>query len=199
MRTRYGKMIAGAAFLAFAIALVFPALAAAQDPRPAPPRRDERPGRMMAREALDLTPEQEKALADFREARAGEARAFREEMSKLRSDLRELARDPVANRSKIDALVDKTWKMRAEREKAGFRHREERDRIFTPEQRERIKAVRERMADRPWLTGRGGLMGPGRMGIRGQGRFMGPGFEPRRLARMRGLRHRPHLRHWRIR
>jgi Spy/CpxP family protein refolding chaperone len=198
MRTRYGKMIAGAAVLAFAAALAFPALAAAQEKRPAPPPRDERPARMLAREALDLTPEQEKALADFRKARADEAKAFRDEMTKLSAERRELAKDPKANQAKIDALIDKTWKLRAEREKAGFRTRLEMDKIFTPEQRERMRAFRQRLADRPGLARRT-PMGPGRMGFRGPVRNMGRGFGPQRLHRMRLLRDRLWLRQRRIR
>ncbi|MCK7527623.1 MAG: hypothetical protein MZV64_63445 [Ignavibacteriales bacterium] len=50
--------------------------------RPPRGRRSERPGRMFAREALDLTPDQEKALAEFRKARAGERETFRDEMSR---------------------------------------------------------------------------------------------------------------------
>lgn len=198
MRTRYGKMVAGAALLAFTVALVFPALAAAQDPRHAPPRRDERPARMMAREAIDLTPEQEKALADFRKARADEAKAFRDQMEKLGAERRELAKDPEANRAKLDALIDKTWKMRAEREKAAVRNRLEMDKIFTPEQREKMRAFRQRLADRPGLARRM-PMGPGRMGMRAPGRFMGPGFGDPRLHRMRVLRGRFLHRPWRFR
>jgi len=198
MRTRYGKMIAGAAVLAFAVALAFPALAAAQEKRTAPPPRDDRPARMLAREALDLTPEQEKALADFRKARAEEAKAFRDEMTKLRAERRELAKDPKANQAKLDALIDKTWKLQAEREKAGFRTRLEMDKIFTPEQREKMRAFRQRLADRPGLARRM-PMGPGRMGFRGPGRNMGLGFGPQRLHRMRLLRDRLRLCQWRIR
>ncbi len=194
MRTRHGKMIAGAAVLAFAAALLFPALAAAQGQRTAPPPRDERPARMTAREALDLTPEQEKALEGFRKARADEAKAYRDEMSKLAAERRELAKDPMANQAKLDALIDKTWKMRAEREKATFRNRLEMDKIFTPEQREKMKGVRQRLADRPGLAGRM-PMGRGRMAFRGPGRMMGRGFGPQRLHRMRILRDRL----WRIR
>lgn len=198
MRTRYGKMIAGAAFLAFAVALVFPALAAAQDPKQAPPRRDERPARMMAREALDLTPEQEKALADFRKARADESKAFRDEMEKLRAERRELVKDPKANQAKLDALIDKTWKMRAEREKRGLRNRQEMDKIFTPEQLEKMRAFRGRLGDHARMARRM-PMGPGRMAFRGPGRMMGRGFGDPRLHRMRILRGRLGLRPWRFR
>lgn len=198
MRTRYGKMIAGAAFLAFAVALVFPALAAAQEKQTAPPRRDERPARMMAREALVLTPEQEKALADFRKARADEAKAFRDEMDKLRAERRELAKDPQANQAKLNALIDKTSKLWAEREKAAIKSRLERNKIFTPEQLEKMRAFRGRLGDRARMARRM-TMGPGRMAFRGPGLMMGRGFGDPRLHRMRILRGRLGLRPWRFR
>ncbi len=114
---------------------------------------------MLAREALDLTPEQEKALEEFRKARAEEGRAFRDEMAKVRAERRELAKDPKANQAKLDALIDRTAKLRAEREKAAFRNRIERDKIFTPEQREKMKTFRETAGqpsgpDRPRPDGR---------------------------------------------
>jgi Spy/CpxP family protein refolding chaperone len=196
MKARSVKTIVGAAALAFTAALIFPALASAQGRRPAPPPRDERPARLLAREALDLTPEQEKALADFRKAREEETKASRDEMSKLLTERRELAKDPQANQAKLNALIDKMSKLRAEREKAAIKNGLERDKIFTPEQREKMKALRERMARRPMMAGRMAL-GAGRLGLRGQGRLMGPGFGPGRLARMRALRARPLYRNWR--
>ena len=196
MRTTFGKMTFGAAAAVFAATLLLPVLVAAQETKASPPAANERPGRMLAREALDLTPGQEKALGEFRKARAEEARAFREEVARLRTEMRELAKDPEANRAKLDALIDKSARLRAERAKAAFRNRTERDKIFTPEQREKMKAFRERLARRPGVAGRG-QMGFGRMGVRGQGRFMGPGFGAGRLARLRALRHRPLLRRWR--
>lgn len=197
MRARYGKMVAGAAFLAFAVALVFPVLAAAQEKQTAP-RRDERPARMLARDALDLTPEQEKALADFRKARADEAKAFREEMEKIRAERRELAKDPQANQAKLNALIDKASKLRAEREKAAIKNGLERNKIFTPEQLEKMRALWGRLGFRARMARRV-PMAPERMGMRAPGRFMGPGFGDPRLHRMRILRGRLGLRPWRFR
>jgi len=197
MRTTSKRLIIGAAALAFAAALIFPVFAAAQEAKTAPPARSERPARMLAREALDITPEQEKALGEFRKARTEENKAFREEMTKLRAEIRELAKDPGANQAKIDALIDKTAELRAGREKAAFRNRADRDKIFTPEQLEKMKALRSRFEGRPAAAGRG-RMALGRMGLHGprMGRFMEPGFGPERMARLRALRHRPFLR-WR--
>jgi Spy/CpxP family protein refolding chaperone len=195
MTPRSGKMIVGAAALAFAAALFVPWLDAGQEAQAAPPAAGERPRRMLAREALDLTPDQEKALAEFHKARAGERRAYRDEMSGTREEMRRLAADPEANRAKIESLIDRASRLRAEHEKAAFRHRADRDKIFTPGQREKMKALRESRATRRGIAGRRAL-GIGHPGLRGPGRLMGRGFERNGRARARMLRDRPGLR-WR--
>jgi len=185
-KKHYGILIkgVGAAFLA---AVLLPALVTAQETqapaRPARPRLE----RMRPLADLGLTPEQEKALDAFREARIKESEAFRREMFDLRSEMRELAKDPGANRTKIEALIDKTARLRAEREKASLKAMAERDKIFTPEQLEKMKAFRSRFADRA---------GRGMMGMRGEGRIMGRGAAQGRMARTRGMRHRPGCRYW---
>lgn len=174
MRTRAIRLTGLAAGLALAAALALPVLSAAQE---APPARPERPGRLLARQALDLTPEQEKALAEFRRARAEERQAFREEMAKVRGQMRGLMADPEANRAKLEGLIDRSARLRAEREKAALGHRAERERLFTPEQREKMRALREsRDARREFVRGRV-LRSPGRAW--------------RDAARARILRHRP--------
>ncbi|MBP7706330.1 MAG: periplasmic heavy metal sensor [Candidatus Aminicenantes bacterium] len=174
MRARTVRATRLAAVLALLAALVLPVLALAQD---APPARPERPGRLLARQALDLTPGQEKALAEFRRARSEERRAFREEMAKVRGEMRGLMADPEANRAKIEGLIDRTARLRAEREKAALGHRAERDRIFTPEQREKLRAFREnREARREFVRGRA---------------MRAPGRARREAFRDRALRHRP--------
>lgn len=198
MRKTSVKMIAGAAALAVAAALSLPALAAAQEAKAAPPAPRDRPARMAVRGGLGLTPEQEKALEGIRKARLEERTAVREEMAKIRTEMRELAKDPQANQGKLDALIDRTAKLRAEREKAAFRDRIERDKVLTPEQRERLEALRQRLADRPLRMGRGALAA-GRSGFGRPGRLLGPGDRLGRLARARALRHRPLIRRWRDR
>lgn len=176
------------------VAVLAPLFAAAQEAQ-APARPGETPAekrpptRMLVRESLGLTPEQEKSLEGFRKARVEESQAFREEMTKLRGEMRALVQDPKADATKIDALIDKTAKLRAEREKAAFRNRAERDKIFTPGQLEKIKAFRARFAGRAGLAGPG-RMGFGRMGFRGpgMGRFRGWGS----VGRFRSFRHRPY-------
>lgn len=177
MRTRTVRTTVVAAAAACAAALLFPVLAAAQEAKPGAPPRPERPARLMAREALGLTPEQERALAEFRRVRAEERRVFREGMSRIREEMRGLAGDTDADRAKIDGLIDQAARLRAEHEKAAFRSRAERNRIFTPEQREKMRAFREGFA-----AGRG-FRARGAMGF-GRAEFRGP-------ARARALRHRP--------
>lgn len=185
-KNRTASIVKGVA-AAFLAAALLPALVAAQETeepaRPARPRLE----RMRPLADLALTPEQEKALEAFREARIKENEAFRREMFDLRSEMRALAGDPAANRAKIEALIDKTAGLRAEREKASLRAMAERDKIFTPEQLEKMKDVRG-------LRGMRGMRGTrGMAGMRGQGRFMGFGSGQGRLAHPRGLRHRPGL------
>lgn len=165
MTNRSGKMIVCAAVGAFAAALFFPILAAAQEAKAVPRAAHERPGRRLVRKALDLTPEQEKALTEFRKARAGEWETFREEMTRIRTERRALAAEPEANRAKIEALIDRAARLRADREKAAFRDRADRDKIFTPDQREKMKAFRESLATRRGIAGRRAL-GVGRPGLR---------------------------------
>ncbi|HWQ09225.1 MAG TPA: periplasmic heavy metal sensor [Holophaga sp.] len=188
---RAGARSIVAAFLA---ALLVPALLAAQGSprtdRPGQPRVERpRPGA-----GLDLTPEQTKALEGFRKARRDEGQAFRDGMAKLRVEMRELAKDPKANQAKIDGLIDKMTGLSAERRKAGFRTRIERDKIFTPQQLETIKTLRSRLAGRARFAGRGAA----RLGRMGAGRAASFRSNLRRMARLRALRHR-RLDRWRRR
>ena len=191
MNSRMFIRVTAALFLA---AILAPAFITAQEAQAPPPAGKNPLGKMQPREALDLSPEQEKALETFRKARRGENRVFREEMMKLRGEMRELAKDPQANEAKINGLIDKTAQLRAERAKAAFKHRGEVEKIFTPEQLDKMRAFRARAMDRPGMAGRG-RMGFGRMGFRGpgMGRFMGPGFGfgMRRMGRFGAFPHRP--------
>jgi Spy/CpxP family protein refolding chaperone len=157
---------AGAAlFLAF---LMIPAFTAAQTDEDNPADRPAARMRMLARDLFDITPEQEKKLEEFRKARMEESKAFRDEMGKMRDELREMRKDSQANEAKIDDLIDRIYKLRADRAKSAIRHRVEREKIFTPEQLEKMKKYREAFLDRPRFMGRGRLA-LGR-GFRGFGR-----------------------------
>lgn len=181
---RIAIRVTAAVFLA---AVLIPAFVTAQETQASPPAGKKPPVKMGPRESLGLTAEQEKALEEFRKARRDESRAFRDEMQKMRGEMRELAKDPQANEAKIDVLIDKTAQLRAERAKAAFKHRGEVEKIFTPEQLEKMRAFRGGLMDRP------GQAGPGRMGFRGprMGRFMGPGCGMRPGGGHRPWRHRP--------
>jgi Spy/CpxP family protein refolding chaperone len=170
---------------AFLAALLVPALLAAQEST-----RPDRPGRARMERTrplagLGLTPEQTKALEAFRKSRRDEGQAFRDGMAKLRVEMRELAKDPKANQARIDGLIDKMTGLSAERRKAGFRTRIERDKIFTPQQLETIKTLRSRFAGRARVAGRGAA----RLGRMGAGRAASFRSNLRRMARLRALRH----------
>jgi Spy/CpxP family protein refolding chaperone len=183
----------------FLAAVLVPAFVTAQEAPAQAPADKKPPVKMGPRESLGLTAEQEKALETFRKVRADENRAFREEMMKLRGEMRELGKDPKANEAKINGLIDKTAQLRAERAKAAFKHLGEVKKIFTPEQLEKMKTFRARVMDRPGMAGRG-RMALGRMGFRGpgMGRFMGPRIGMQRMGRFGSFPHRPFFgRRWR--
>jgi len=189
MKRTTQRRFVGAAAAVILTAIILPAFVAAQDAQaPAQPANAPAEQSRLSR-ALGLTPEQEKALEEYRQARREESRAFRGEMAKVRGEMRELVKDPGANQAKIDALIDKITKLRAERIKAAFRTRIERDKIFTPEQLDKMKTLRSRMEGRLGRSGRF-MRGLDRTGMRGPGRLMGPGPRLGRMARLRALRHR---------
>jgi Spy/CpxP family protein refolding chaperone len=193
------RMFLLATAVLFPAAILAAAFIMAQEAKAPGPGGKNPPARTRLREALGLSPEQEKALETSRKERMDENRAFREEMMKLRGEMRELAKDPEANEAKINGLIDKTAGLRAERAKAAFKHRGEVEKIFTPEQLKAMEAFRARAMDRPGIPGRR-WMGFGRMGFRGprMGRFMGPGFGMRRMGRFGAFPHRPFpRRRWR--
>ncbi|MEW5902392.1 MAG: Spy/CpxP family protein refolding chaperone [Acidobacteriota bacterium] len=161
---KFGKAI-GAIFLPFFMLPLMTVAQTAEDDSKEQPRPRMR---MLARDLFDITPEQEKKLEEFRKARMEEGKAFREEMSKMRGELRELGKDPEANAAKIDDLIDRMFKLRADRAKAAVRSRPEREKIFTPEQLEKMKKYRGAFFGRSRFAERG-RMAFGR-GFRGWGR-----------------------------
>ena len=116
--------------------------------------------RDMARDLYNITPEQEKRIQEFRQAQMKDRRAFRDEMSKMRAEMRELRKAPQADPAKIDGLIDGMSKLRAGREKMAFRARGEWEKIFTPEQLQRMKKYHGAFLARP--MGAWGM----RMGVR---------------------------------
>jgi Spy/CpxP family protein refolding chaperone len=126
-----------AALVLFVLALI-PLLGYAQP--------QDRPGRL--ERFLDLTPEQQAKLEEFRKAGAEERQAHFEKMRKLREDMREAMKNPEANEAKINGLIDEMSKLRADQMKRGLARKMEMKKIFTPEQQEKLARMRDRMADR---------------------------------------------------
>jgi Spy/CpxP family protein refolding chaperone len=187
------RTIARSAAAAFLAAAIIPAFAGGQDTRETGDPGQTRVERARPRGDLGLTAEQEKALEEFRKARRDENQAFREDMAELRSEMRELAKDHEANRAKIDALIDRSAGLWAERQKKALRARAEMDKIFTREQLDKLKSFRTRIACGAGLAGHG-MRGPGRLGI---GWPAGIRAGVGRMARLRALRHITLHRWWR--
>jgi Spy/CpxP family protein refolding chaperone len=97
---------------------------------------------------LELTPEQQSKFDGARKARQEGEKAFREEMSKLRPQLREAMKDPKADQNKIDGLIDRLSQVRAAQLKSLVRARKDLEKILTPEQLEKYREVRSRMGTR---------------------------------------------------
>jgi Spy/CpxP family protein refolding chaperone len=134
MTRKIGGILARYGAPALLAAALVASLLAAQEPP--------QPGRARLRAELGLTPEQVQALGLFRQSRREDRRAFRGEMGKLREEMRGFRRDPKADPARMDALIDRSAKLRAARQKQAFRARAERDKIFTPDQLEKIRAFR---------------------------------------------------------
>ena len=184
---RTSTLIAAAVILAAGFA---PAFVRAQEsaPQAAPAQPRIERGRPAE---LGLTPDQVKALEAFRQARVEERRAFRDQMTKLRDEMRTLRRNPQADQAKIDALIDQRAGLIASREKEAFRARAERDKIFTPEQLEKLRTLRSNRAGR-------GLAARARLAHGRFGRAFGPRAGLRSPAVRRALRCRQ-LDRWRRR
>lgn len=159
--------------LALVLGILFFSLSAVAQPQEQPKEPKPIPRGLAAlKENLNLTPEQEAKVKDFQKARAEERKASREQMRKVQSELRDLLKDPKADQKKIDGLIDQLSKIRADRFKAMLQQRKEFQKLFTPEQQEKLKNLRERFANRGMMRqrfARFGRFAPG------QGRFFAPG------------------------
>jgi Spy/CpxP family protein refolding chaperone len=152
-RTIVAGLTTALLFLAFSAAL-------AQTPPGKPEPRGM--GKRLAN-FLNLTPEQQARFDEIRKARQEEAKAFREEMGKLRPLLREAMKDPQADQKKIDGLIDQLSQARAAHLKIVVRSFKDMEKVLTPEQLEKFRNARSRMGRR-----------------RGFGSGFGRGFGPRR-------------------
>jgi Spy/CpxP family protein refolding chaperone len=164
---------------------------------------------------LNLTPEQVTKLQDFRKANQEGQKAFQDQMKKLRDELGPLMKDSKSDQNKINGLIDQVAKLSADRIKRGYQNARNLEKIFTPDQLDKLKRVggvlqgfgmglRQGLGMRGAGQGRGFGQGPGMrggMGRQGMGQMapgmrggmgMGPGRgmmnQPGAMNRMNRLR-----------
>jgi len=177
----------------------------AQDKPAAPEKPAKAQARPMERmkDALGITPEQQAKLEAHRKAVGEQQKAFAEQMKKVREEMQALRKDGAKpDPAKQEALIDKMFKLRADQAKTQLRNRIERDKIFTPEQLEKMKTRAGRLMGPGMMMGRQGLAGgPGMMRGRLQG--LRQGMRGRMMQnrtvlrnRIRNLRNRIQARRW---
>jgi len=132
------RTLSGMTLLAIMTVLVFPLQG----------QTERRPLRMMVRDILDLTPEQEARFDEMAKVRRTEHEDFLGRMEKMRGEFNVLVKDPNLDPSKADGLIDEMARLRAERQKAGLRQRSEMRKILTPEQRKKLGEYRDSFRDR---------------------------------------------------
>jgi Spy/CpxP family protein refolding chaperone len=189
---RYAVIAAMVALVAFGLA-AFAQEKPAEKARPASPAIKAPMAGMKV--ALQLTPEQEAKLKEFQKARQTENQAFGDQMKKLREDMQALRQADKPDSAKMNGLIDQIFKLQAERAKAGIKNAQEREKIFTPEQLEKMKNGRmgmrgPSMGMAPGMGMRSGMMMRGRMGMRpGMGMQMGmrPGMMRDRMGMRPGM------------
>jgi Spy/CpxP family protein refolding chaperone len=184
------------------VAALWPGAASGQQAGQDKPQPQEKSRlRDMAKDLYNITPEQEKKVQELRDARMKDRQAFRDQLTKAREEMRSLMKDPKANEAKIDGLIDQMAKLRADRAKTAIRDRGQWEKIFTPEQLEKMKKYRGAFGG--WL-GIEGQVGPGfarpgagRWFMGRGGRGMGPRGRGSRMGRPGRFWHRPFFwRHW---
>ncbi len=125
---------------------------------------------------LDLTDEQKEQLKNLRENQKEVQKQFMDKTKNLRLDLIELKQDAVTNSGEIEKIQDEIFNLRIEQMKNVYMHRKEIKKIFTPEQLEKMSALRTRAARGKSVMNRRGLQRNQlmRRGInRGRGRMFG--------------------------
>lgn len=150
------------------------------------------------REDLKITPEQQAKLQEFQKARQEENKAFAEQMKKVREEMQALRKDGKPDFAKMSPLIDRQFKLQADRAKAQLKNQTEREKIFTPEQLEKMKQARQRLQARP-MAGNRGMMMRGRMMNRPGQMMMRPGMRQGQrfgqgMGQMRGRMMSPQLR-----
>jgi Spy/CpxP family protein refolding chaperone len=154
------------AFAALAAFVGFGLCAAAQDQqKTVPPDKPDRPGpHAWLKEALKLTPEQEAKIREFHQARMADRKALEDQMSQIRDGMRALRQNGTIDPAKMNPLIDRMFKLRADQAKAMLQKSLEWRKIFTPEQLEVLKEAaprfqrRLRMMRNRFRWGRGWMM-----------------------------------------
>lgn len=164
------RTLSAMAFLAILTVLVFPLQG----------QTERRPFRMMARDILDLTPEQQTGFDEMAQARESERKDFFDRMKKINGELEAVLKDPGLDPKKADGLIDEMARLRAEHLKSGLRHRYDMRKILTPDQIKKLDEYREAFR----AGRRAGRMRPlGRRFGRFGGGFPGRGFRFRSRSR----------------
>jgi Spy/CpxP family protein refolding chaperone len=166
---KYFITIAIVALVAFGLS----AFAQEKTPPSAKPDRPAAQGPLgRVKEDLQLTPEQEAKIKEFAKTRQEENKVFNEQMKKMRTDMQALRNDPKADPNKVNGQIDQMFKLQADRAKAQFKNRKDMEKIFTPEQ---LQKMRNRGAMVMGGGRMGGFMGRGQMGGFMSGRMGGSG------------------------
>ena len=92
--------------------------------------------------APDLTDEQKEQLKNLRENQREVQEQFMGKTNNLRLELNELKQDSVANSGEIEKIQDEIFNLRIEQMKNAYMHQKEIKKIFTPEQLEKMAALR---------------------------------------------------------
>jgi len=116
---------------------------------------------------LDLTPEQESKLVEFRKMRQEERRELQSKMREVRKKMARMMRDPEANEKTIRGLYQEKAKLRSGHLTQVIMHKKEIKKILTPEQLEKLEKAKKRIAQRRGFQrnrflGSGGFFGSGR-------------------------------------
>lgn len=94
--------------------------------------------------ALDLTDEQKEQLKNLREDQKVVQEQFMDKMKNLHLNLSELRQDATVNALEIEKIQDTVFNLRIEQMKNAYQHQKEIKKIFTPEQLEKMSALRAR-------------------------------------------------------
>lgn len=93
---------------------------------------------------LDLTDEQKEQLKNLRENQREVQKQFMDKTKNLRLKINELKQDAVTNAIEIEKIQDEIFNIRIELMKNAYMHQKEIKKMFTPEQLEKMSALRTR-------------------------------------------------------